>query len=47
MQVGEFPLQNDVVVVGARDVARATGTGAALVQRGMHGRQHSIGWIPV
>ena len=37
MEVGELLLEEDVVVVGAGDVAGAAGAGAAGVQRFVHG----------
>ena len=40
MQVGQFALQQHVIVVGAGDVAGAAGAGAATVERFMHRRQH-------
>ena len=40
VQVGELALEQHVVVVGAGDVARAAGAGAAAVERLVHGRDH-------
>ena len=40
VQVGQFTLQQHVMMVGPGDIARSAGAGAALVQRVMHGRQH-------
>ena len=40
VQIGEFPLQQHVIVVGAGDVAGAAGAGAATVERLVHRRQH-------
>ncbi len=40
VQVGELALQQDVVVVGAGDVAGAAGAGAAAVERLVHGGEH-------
>jgi hypothetical protein len=40
VQLGQFALQQHVVMVGARDVAGAPGAGAAVVERGVHGIQH-------
>ncbi len=41
VQIGQFPFQQHVVVVGAGNVARAAGPGAAFVQRVVHGGQCS------
>ena len=40
MQIGEFALQQHVIMVGAGDVAGAAGAGAATVERLMHRREH-------
>ena len=40
VEVGKLALEQDMVVVGAGDVARAAGAGAAFVQRLVHGRDH-------
>ena len=42
MQIGQFLLQHHMVVVGAADVSRAAGAGAAAVQRLMHGVQNRL-----
>ena len=45
MKVGELLFQQDVVVAGPRDVARAAGPGANLVQRLVH-RRDDPGVLP-
>ncbi len=40
MQLGQFALQQDVVMVGARNVAGPAGAGAAVIQYLVHGGDH-------
>ncbi len=40
VQIGQLALQQHVVVVGAGDIARAAGAGAAPIDRRVHRRQH-------
>src|SRR5579863_3139707 len=40
MEIRKFPLEENVVVVGAGNIARTTSSRAATVQRFMHRRKH-------
>src|ERR1700742_4136663 len=40
MEIGEFFLEQDVIVVGTSDVAGAAGAGATTIECLMHGGEH-------
>ena len=40
MQISQFPFQQDMIMVGTGNIARATGAGAHFVQGLMHGGQN-------
>ena len=42
VQIGKLALQDDVIVVGAGDVARAAGTGTTFVDRLVHCLGHDL-----
>ena len=44
MQIGKFLFQLDVEMIGARNVPRSPGAGAALVDRAFHGVQNCWFW---
>ena len=40
MQISQFRLKQHMIMVGARNIARAACTCAATINRFMHGRHH-------
>src|SRR5258708_4155237 len=40
MQIGEFALELDMMVIGSRNIARAARAGPRSLDGGVHGRQH-------
>ena len=40
VEIGQLAFQQDVIVIGAGDISRASGAGAAALDRLMHGGQH-------